>query len=164
MGSKAQKRAVYDMVDERYPWLWDEPGAPGLTDSILEELRLAARDAGGRRLAARDVETWVRNPERHSPHYDEVLVARALDFDLEAWQALSYADRQEFGRRLAAMDDPFSEYHPFDEVMKNSPLGGERIGRPFPRRERLLSWPENDRDALRRWFRRFESAPLPAAA
>lgn len=172
MAGEARKRAVYEWVDENRPDLWDRalaPDDPELTPELLSTLaRIAtAAEPTMAKVQPSSVRVWLTNPQMHSPFVDEQAIERALDFDWPVFDALTRAERNELGRRLAAHPDPFGEEHPMDWVFDTYKIGAPRVGAPTPRYLRYMEGTQEQREAIRHLHRkalREAKAPGLAAA
>src|SRR5665648_14806 len=89
-----RRRFLWDWIDEHYPEAFTRPGYPGLKSTGLRDraVRALSEHFGiVRRFSAldRDVRHWLDEPDRFSPHIDEVALELALGFDWDVIESLT---------------------------------------------------------------------------
>jgi hypothetical protein len=167
-----RRRFVWDLIDARWPELWDQPAplkaTPELIATIAQELieafptgswKNGERNARNRALSQhrRMVRSWLDDPGLLSPHVDPVAVHRAVSFDWDTIRNLTLLERDTFVTELACMTDPWSEHDGrsgFEDVARRWwPGFFEKRGMeptPSERRNQFLSAPPEERLALNR--------------
>jgi len=113
-GTMDRRRFLWDWIDEHHPEAFETRGYPMLkspslqaeaVSALVEHLGITRLVAWQRRLPE-TVERWLDNPDRHSPHVDEIALELALGFDWDAIAGLSLAEYDVLLNRLGAMCDP----------------------------------------------------------
>jgi hypothetical protein len=110
-----RRRFLWDWIDEHHPEAFATPGYPGLKSPALRAAAIAALvkhlgltgHASWQQRVPETVGRWLDNPDRFSPHVDEVALELAVGFD---WDAIAGLTLTEYGvllGRLDAMRDPF---------------------------------------------------------
>jgi len=116
LGRSTMDRRMYlwDWIDEHHPEAFETRGYPALrspalraeaVSALVEHLGITRLTAWQRRLPE-TVERWLDNPDRHSPHVDEIALELALGFDWDAISGLSLTEYDVLLERLGAMCDP----------------------------------------------------------
>jgi len=113
-GTMDRRRFLWDWVDEHHPEAFEARGYPALKSpslraealtALVEHLGITRLVAWQRRLPE-TIERWLDNPDRHSPHVDEIALELALGFDWDVISGLSLAEYDVLLNRLGAMCDP----------------------------------------------------------
>lgn len=93
----ALQEATWQAVSDVQPEFWDDPQAPVTADLVYavtaEVLENVEYDQAPARLRRR-VRVWLLEPDRYSPHVDEVAVNRALNENPKMWYGLTDRERE----------------------------------------------------------------------
>jgi len=131
-GTMDRRRFLWDWIDEHYPEAFIDPGYPMLkvAGSRAKAVRAVAAHFGITRRRSgldRDVRHWLDDPDRFSPHVDEIALELAMGFNWNVIAALTQTEYGMFLDRLDAMRDPFDVDTEDRTTDGSAPRGGKRL-------------------------------------
>ena len=155
LGRSTMDRRMYlwDWIDEHYPEAFRDPGYPQLKSAGARAKAICALSEHfgiTRRHSAlgRDVRHWLDDPDRFSPHIDEIALELAMGFNWDVIAALTQTEYGMFLDRLDAMRDPFDVDTEVWTSNGSAPRGGKRLVDASRRRWAYLRGPARRRHQL----------------
>src|SRR5674476_453597 len=135
-GTMDRRRFLWDWIDEHHPEAFEDPGylmlkAAGsrarAIRAVAQHFGITWQDTLLYRALARDVRHWLDDPDRFSPHVDEIALELAMGFNWDVIAALTQTEYGMFLDRLDAMRDPFDMDTEDRTTDGSAPRGGKRL-------------------------------------